>query len=409
MSCSSPWSTAIRGNVYLAPGSQKDAFERLRTSQPFEIFSASCESGPQPLQYQDILSGGSTSNYNANTSSVDLAVFANLDTVIRTTRTIRYRPGKSQLVFITGNFNGGVASTNKKIGYFGGENGIYFELDGTSLYATLRSKTSGAVVNTRYAQAAWNIDPLDGTGPSGVTLDTTKQQVFVIDFGWLGSAVIRWGFMLEGRIWYVHQENPSNSLSGPFMAKASLRVCWEMSSTGGSANLTATCASVQSEGGFNSLGVKRSISNGNTSTALNFGSGDINLVPLLTVRLKSTYPLGLISPTDFTVFASGNADFEIRILRNCNLSGTTFASASETTEYDSSATNTITSGEILHCGYGTGGGGPIKSAASSSILQSDIPISTDFNGVRDTITVAVRPLSGNSTDYYASIDWREFY
>lgn len=408
MSCASPWSTAIRGNVYLAPGAQKDAFDRLRTSQPVELFSAACENDSNPLQYENVTSGG-TALYNSDTSSVDMTVSAAGQSVIRTSRYVRYRPGKSQLIFITGNLGGRIAGTNKKIGYYDSGDGIFFELDGTNLYAVLRSSTTGSVVNTQIAQTSWNIDPLDGTGPSGITLDLTKQQVVVIDFGWLGSAIIRWGFVLEGRIWYVHQETPSNVLGAPYMSHASLPVRWEISSTAGTSTLSATCASVQSEGGFNTLGVKRSISSGNTPIALSFGGGDVNLVPLLTVRLKSAYIRGQLIPEGFTVFAAGNADFEIRVLRNCNLVGTSYANSSEATEYDVSAANTITSGEILHSDYGAGGGGPIKSGASTSTLESDIPISSNYAGTADTITIAVRPLSGNSTDFYACLDWREFY
>ena len=47
----SPWSAAVRANVALAPGVQKDAFGRLRTSQPVELFSKALEYNDQPLFY----------------------------------------------------------------------------------------------------------------------------------------------------------------------------------------------------------------------------------------------------------------------------------------------------------------------------------------------------------------------
>lgn len=410
MGCS-PWSTTVNSNVTLANGTQKDAFNRLRVSQPTELFSVSCENDIQPLHYENVIQNGGTALYNTNTSSVDMSVTSTGDSVIRTSRYIKYRPGKSQQVFITGNFQSDASDTVKRIGYYDSNDGLFFELyqSTNTLSVVVRSSTSGVGVDTKTPQSSWNVDTLDGTGPSGITLDLTKQQVMVIDYGWLGSAVIRFGFILEGKLCVVHEETPSNTLTVPFMKRASLPLRWEIVSINNASTMSATCASVQSEGGFNTLGVRRGISSGNTPITLNFGSGDINLVPLLTVRLKSAYVRGSLIPDHFTLFASGNADFEIQVLRNCNLVSSVYVSSSEATEYDVTASNIITSGEILHSDYGAGGGGPIKSGASVATLQSDIPISSNYSGTPDTLTIAVRPLSGNNTDYYASLGWREFY
>ena len=40
--------------------------------------------------------------------------------------------------------------------------------------------------DTWVAQTAWNIDKMDGTGPSGQTLDVTKGNVYKIQYQWLG-------------------------------------------------------------------------------------------------------------------------------------------------------------------------------------------------------------------------------
>ena len=45
----------------------------------------------------------------------------------------------------------------------------------------LRSSTSGAPVEREVQQSEWNIDPFDGTGPSGITLDFTCTQILLID------------------------------------------------------------------------------------------------------------------------------------------------------------------------------------------------------------------------------------
>lgn len=61
-------------------------------------------------------------------------------------------------------------------------------------------------------QSEWNIDPLDGTGPSGITLDHSKLNVFQISFRWLGAGEIR--FAMEnpenGDLMFFHHIHYSN-------------------------------------------------------------------------------------------------------------------------------------------------------------------------------------------------------
>jgi hypothetical protein len=71
----------------------------------------------------------------------------------------------------------------------------------TSQYV-IASKTQ----DTRYAQSSWNLDTMDGNGPSGYTLDLSKMQMFFIDFSWYGAGAIRWGLRgADGRVTYVHR------------------------------------------------------------------------------------------------------------------------------------------------------------------------------------------------------------
>jgi hypothetical protein len=419
----SPWSAAVRANVALAPGSQKDAFDRLRVSEPTELFSTACEFDSQPLFYENVLTAGGLATYNATTVSVDMAVSASGDKVIRQSRYIRYRPGKSQQILVTGNFEGPQTGVKKRIGYFDDNtqtestgDGIFFEVDQTGIFAVRRTSTSGVMNDNRVPQGSWNVDRLDGTGPSGEVLDLTKFQVCMIDFGWLGAAVVRWGFVIGGRLVIVHEEFPSNTNLVPFMRHPSLPIRWEIEGGVGtiSGSMSATCASVQSEGGFNTLGVKRSVSRSGTALTLSATT----LRPLISIRLRPGYRRGYILPDMFSVLANGSspADYEVLVLFNATLTGATFTSpgtagggqCSEAVEFDTAAT-AVSGGQVIDTQYGSAGGGPSKSGSMDSGLQSDVPISSSYAGVRNTLTLAVRPLSTSSTNFYGSLIWREFY
>jgi hypothetical protein len=407
-------------SVELSDGEQKDSFGRLRTSQPTELFSVACELDARPDFYENILISGGTATYSQDKASVDLAVSSVGDSVIRQSKQyVRYRPGKSQQIFVTGNFKGQETGVIKRMGYYDDSSqtsstgdGIFFEVSDSGVYAVLRSSTSGSSTDLKISQENWNKDTLDGTGPSGLTIDFDKMQVCVLEFGWLGAAIVRWGFVVEGRTIIVHEEYPSNNFLVPFMSKASLPVRWEIIGYAGvtSGSMMATCASVQSEGGFNTLGVKRSTSRGSSGLSLSA----TNLRPLLTVRLKSGYERAKFDPTAFSLIADGDANYEILILVNAVISSspgplTWSPVPGSVTEFNINANNTISSYDsVISTSYGLGGGGPIKSVGSDGILASDIPIGASYNGTRDTVTIAVRPLSTSATTFFASLEWREF-
>jgi len=71
------------------------------------------------------------------------------------------------------------------------------------------SQTNAVVsktIDTVIPQSSFNIDRLDGTGPSGYNIDLTKMQMFYIDYSWYGAGFIRWGVRgPDGNVIYVHK------------------------------------------------------------------------------------------------------------------------------------------------------------------------------------------------------------
>lgn len=398
----------------LAGGAQRDAFGRLRTGQPVEVFSAACTFDASPLFYENALVGTAAATYDQDLASVVLSAPAPGDIALRQSRPyVRYRPGKSQQIFITGNF-GNVAGFNAQMGY-GDENDGFFVIHQSGLGWALvyRSSTSGAPVDQVVFQTNWNLDRLNGTGPSGVTLDPSKQQLVTIDFGWLGIDAVRIGFVFGNQIVYCHQFDFANQIDAPYMQRGSLPVRWRCENVSGAGSMLATCSSVQSEGGFNTLGVQASTSMGSTPVTLNFGTGSTALVPLLTIRLTSGYNRAALEPLLFTLLANGTATFLVKILINATISvsgggALTWAATTTAAVEKNVNANTVTGGFELYSEYGVAGGGPIKSTSAGAVLTSDLPLGANIAGVADTLTLAVQPLSGNSTSYYGSLSWRQF-
>ena len=78
-------------------------------------------------------------------------------------------------------------------------------------------------VDTSVVQSDFNLDKLDGTGPSGFVFDKSKMQMVFIDYSWYGAGRIRWGMRgLDGSIIYVHQAAQNNINTEAYMRSGNL-------------------------------------------------------------------------------------------------------------------------------------------------------------------------------------------
>ena len=122
---------------------------------------------------------------------------------------------------------------------------IYPEYRGTTAAACQVSKT----INVRYPQSSWNIDKMDGTGASMMTLDLTKMQMFYIDYTWYGAGAIRFGFKNNrGEVIYCHRIANNNVNTEAYMRSGNLPARYETTTIPTSSYLTSTLSSAASTG-----------------------------------------------------------------------------------------------------------------------------------------------------------------
>jgi hypothetical protein len=132
-------------------------------------------------------------------------------------------------------------------------------------------------VDTRINQAQFNIDRLDGTGPSGYKIDLTKMQMFYIDYSWYGAGFIRFGVRgADGNVFYCHKMINNNINYLAYMRSGNLPGRYETNTfsrttfmTGGASGAgttlqpTDTTIYVANTFGFPSTGTLK-LSNSNT-------------------------------------------------------------------------------------------------------------------------------------------------
>ena len=409
-----PYGSTINNSLYTKfGGGTVDAFGRLRVSQPYTLFDSQSRFAADQ-QYSYVTATGGTNGYNTNKSSVNLSVTtaSGSTSVAQSKRVFPYQPGKSLLTLQTFSMANIRENLRQRVGYFGAQNGVFLEWGPNGITFVIRTYTSGTVDDTRYvAQANWNNDKLDGTGPSGATLDLTKTQILWFDFEWLGVGNVRCGFVINGEYVVCHTFENANIGTNVYMQTAILPLRYEIATTGattGAATLQMICSTVSSEAGYQQTSqrfVARRDGNGR-SIANNTG---LIFTPLVSIRVNSSYYGAVVLPEGIQFYptSNGSTGYEVVLIKNANLTGATWggtALANGQVDVDFAATSaTATANDIVQNSY--------AADSSQSTFSTDVPTGYNFDlqlgytaslsgngfGASDTYTLAARGLDNSPT------------
>lgn len=99
--------------------------------------------------------------------------------------------------------------------------------------ATVSGARVNVTQNIRVPQTSWNLDRMDGSGPSGYVLDPTKMQMLYIDYTWYGSGYIRYGMRsTNGDVVYCHKVVNNNLNNAAYMRSGNLPARYEVTNIG---------------------------------------------------------------------------------------------------------------------------------------------------------------------------------
>lgn len=392
---------------------QLDAFGRFRVSTPLTLFDSSHRYKDNNL-WASLTAVSGTYAFNQNQGLMDLTVTAaSGSSVIReTTKVFAYQPGKSLLVLNTFVFAPSATNLRQRVGYFGTDNGIYFQMDGGVISFVERSLVTGSPSETIVPLSGWNIDKLDGTGPSGFTLDVTKAQIFWMDIEWLGVGTVRCGFVIDGKFVHCHSFHHANIIASTYITTASLPVRYEITNkaaTNGPRTMKQICSSVVSEGGYELNGLQQAVGTVITTPKTLTSAG--TYYPVVSIRLKASRLDAIIILTALSMMPVTTSNYSWRVIA----SGTTGgggawqdAGVDSAVEYKLDGTS-ITGGRILAQGYLTANSTFGNSSITNILKESLFKFQLERNGLTNTpyeITLALAASTGGETTH-ASMDWEE--
>lgn len=408
--------------VSIKDSANLDAFSRLRVSNPLILHNSQFTYDLVPIIMEQITSGsGATVTYDS-TNRCALMTFNSTPTggkaYMQSYEYLPYQPGRSQLAFVTFNMLSAVANVLKFAGYSDGTNGIEFQLNGTTKQFTVYSGSSAG--NETVTQSNWNLDKLDGTGASGITLDITKTQILIIDIQALYVGRVRVGFDMGGQIVYAHEFKHANQATYPYIQSANLPVRCGMTCTGTvSTTMNFICSAVISEGGtedINAFGYTFS-----TSASRVIPSAG-NSIQLLTLRPKTTFNgitnRSRVAYIDVEIYLDGNGSIKWELLIGQAITGGTWADVNSS--YSSSEVNPTNNGTAT----ATLSGSPLavidagwvsSSAQTQSVTNTSVisryPVTLDAAGLQRTagsLTLKITTINITSSPVvYGAVKFRE--
>lgn len=388
-----------------ASGGGIDAFGRQQVAQPYTLFDSQHRYA-QNDKYWTSTTSGATIAHDADASVVNmnLATTSGSKAVMETTKVFPYQPGKALEIFATFTMDSPQTNLRQRVGYFGTENGVFLEQDGSDVYLVLRSKSSGSVVETRVAQTDWNADKLDGNGASKITLDLTKSQILFIDIEWLGVGTVRAGFVINGAFVFAHKFHHANLGTSTYMTTAALPVRYEAEATdtlSSTAQMKHICSTVVSSGGFapggRSFQYGRGLSYYTASTAGTF-------YHLVSLKLNSSRLDDIVIPNNINVLTNSNQNLQYKLVLNATFaSSLTFTTHANGT-VDHSVTNTAVTaqGIELATGYIVN-----KGEAGTFTLEAlrQLQLSRQ-NGTADVLSL-IATADNNNTTMTGNFGWLE--
>lgn len=404
-------------NVKNQDSSDLDAFGRIRTSNPYNIFDIQFNYDLQPLFFEESAIGGGSVTHVTASSAARLSTGGTTDgdgVIFQTKQYFRYQPGKSQFVVFTGILGAKTSSVKKRVGIFDSENGFFFEQDENNLKIVRRTNTSDSVVDNTVNQSSWNVDVLDGTGISGIILDETKDNLFIIDYQWLGAGRIRFGFDFGGQITYVHQIKFANTETVPFTVTGNLPFRTEIFNTSTAAGATIfdfTCVAIVSEGGFNPTGIPASTLN----TTLRNVTTSNDPFPVISIRPKTIFNSitnrGIVIPKSYGIMSEDTTIYyEIKL--NATLSGSSFTDVdivNSMVEVDTAASGSD-GGVRIASGFITGGKDKTESGVVNEEIMNKLVLTNNIAGSTTdilTILISIINSAGTATDCAGAFDWKE--
>ena len=407
------WNTAGDTVTTTFDNTVLDMMSQLKVSSP-KVVQLSLQNlfDANPLQINEVnvSSAGSTPNANQNSVSMFVAPITGSRIIRQSKLYPTHIHGSTTFAYVNGILTTNTTNSNvvSKIGLFDdsnditngvGGNGVFFQYDNTSNLALVyRTNYGGSQADYVVPQGSWNIDPLNGSGISGQSLNVSGVTDFIFEWHQVSNSnVVRAGIYGNG-LKYAHAFS-----NMPLFGNPCLPVRFEI---GNDSNL----------GSANSATMVQGPATVYTDTAYHgpynmFSKSRYEFIslttpwcphPLMSIRLQTPYTRAKLFPTEIEILniASGGVGKWSLILNGCLNSPDWQTICHSYAEIDMCSTH-VGGGRVLASGYFYDTG-----VTKISLTDKEIELLCSIDGTTDVLSVEINLVNG-ALNVSGSITWKE--
>lgn len=398
-----------------------DMTGRIKTANVVQIIGSQWTYGKLPLTWGEIITGTAavvepSLQYSSTYLRLTTGTANNDSVIFQTRRHFRYQIFRTHSISWANVFGAPQTNVKKMFGQGLNNNGWFVEQSDGTYHFVVRSNVGIPLPGfneTKVARADWNIDKLDGSGPSGLDLDLSKGISWAIEFVWHGTQGLRFGINYFDRVIWCHEMKYTATLSEPFSRNAILPLRAMVQNTG----------SVSSPGGEMQLGpVSYNVYGGEAEEdAYLFSSGNktsgisvtSTTVPtyLSAVRPKATVVgannRSILVPVAFDILATDTIYYEI--VADAIIGAGTWTSVESRSLAEISLNpSSVTNERVVSSGYISGG--QKGSGTIISGFSGDVFAVIDATNNNTPLCFAIRAYkTGGNATAYCSVIWKEIY
>jgi hypothetical protein len=209
----------------------RTAFGEVSVMENFPIAQVDFVYGINTTVTSNVLYGGNAS-VGVTSGLLKVTAGTNSMAMFRPKKFLKYRSGESTLTRLTAAFTSGGPSSSVQFGGIG-----FLEPASNVIIDGMGFGYSGTTFGVFWArnsvlgftpQSSWNVDKLQGSGASGMTIDPTAINIFQLKFQYLGAGNLFYYVMngLTGRWVLVHNQQNAGKLTTPVFRDPTMHGMW---------------------------------------------------------------------------------------------------------------------------------------------------------------------------------------
>lgn len=390
-----PVSVDYLGNVNVR--SQDSQFARILNAERTPIIELKSTYGISVYRDSITTNAGGTVTNDGTEFEVSTDAALSSSAILDSSKRGRYIPGATCQAGIGVRLPSSPTGTQEvSWGYFDDDNGFFFGQDSTGIFVAIRRDG----VTTKVYQQDWNADKLDGTGPSGFTLDLSEGNIFEIVYSWYGYGAIQFDVVL------ADSSNVQNPITvhrvKPFQQNSVTDPNLPVRAQASNGNSTDTPISLFVGGRQYTVFGRYDPSIRITSQSrLNFTVGTASFIPIITFRRKANFPASTtransvgVELENVQIITNQDVLWELRFaptLAAPSYGNISDLSPSETAvEVAINSTTFTDGGEKMFSGLAIGG------FFSTRALSTQDNLNIDFNGL-EPVSLAMRAITSTAT------------